>query len=45
MVTTREVSVEDAATVTQMVVALLAELGVGRYRPHPIPSLPLNSSP
>lgn len=43
MVTTREVSVEDAATVTRMVVALLAELG-GRYRLRPIPSLSPNSS-
>nr|WP_035727947.1 GNAT family N-acetyltransferase [Bradyrhizobium murdochi] len=30
MVTTREVSVDDATTVTQMVAALLAELGAGQ---------------
>ncbi|MET4484129.1 hypothetical protein ABIB66_008700 [Bradyrhizobium sp. F1.13.3] len=33
MVTTREVSVEDATTVSQMVAALLAELGAGQARP------------
>lgn len=33
MVTTREVSADDAATVTQMVAALLAELGAGHVRP------------
>ncbi|MGY3146495.1 hypothetical protein ACVWYQ_003494 [Bradyrhizobium sp. USDA 3397] len=35
MMTTREVSVEDAETVTRIVVALLAELGGGEVQAAP----------
>ncbi|MCK1727843.1 GNAT family N-acetyltransferase [Bradyrhizobium sp. 142] len=35
MVTTREVSVDDATTVTHMVAALLAELGAGQVQAEP----------
>lgn len=39
MVTTREVSVDDAPTVTHMVAALLAELGAGQVQAGPDPQL------